>query len=150
MVYGPLYTIFHQMVLLDDTILHYECDIDTGFDGIQCKYNKVPVLLVEGNSQLSFCFFLVLFFDFMNFWIFWYPIFWYSHYISGCSWYILFHILVAMLVFLGASFFDILFVFLDFPDTFFFYSLFYFLDFHANCFIYQILYDFPDYLRSDM
>ena len=106
-------------------------------------------LLKETLNYLS-VFSWYFFFDFMNFWIFWYPIFWYSHYISGCSWYILFHILVAMLVFLGASFFDILFVFLDFPDTFFFYSLFYFLDFHANCFIYQILHDFPDYLRSDM
>ena len=55
------YKSFHEMISLDDTILHWECNIshasviqhcvDAGFDDAQCKYNKVPLLLVEGNSQ---------------------------------------------------------------------------------------------------
>ena len=56
-----IYTFFHQMVSLDDTILEWEYYIfhaytiwhyvDTGFDDILCKYNRDLVLLVAGNCQ---------------------------------------------------------------------------------------------------
>ena len=80
------------MILLD-TILHYECDIDTGFDGIQCKYNKVPVLLVEGNFQPChiFLFFLGTFFFILL--------------ISGFFGTPFFHILIIFQDVLGTSFF---------------------------------------------
>ena len=115
--------------------------IDTGFDGMQCKYNKVPVLIVEGNSQpchiLSFLgsSFLDIyeFLDFLGTSLFCILIVMLDF--LGTS---IFYILIITLDFLGTSFFDILFIFLDFPHTLLFDILFFWIFMVSAFFIHQL------------
>ena len=124
-----IYKLFHQMISLDDTILHRECGIfhteiirhcvDTGFNGILCKYDMVLVLLFAGNSEPSHPFVFLGFplFEFSQY--FW--IFLVSHFFI-LSLYLFFHIL-----------FFFFFFFHDFPCTLFFNILFYFPDILDVC-----------------
>ena len=99
-------------------MLHW---VDTGFDGILCKYNRVLVLLAAGNYEP----FHIL-----------YPstsVFWYSLSISGLSWYLILYIRLLGQYFICTSFLIYLFVFLCLSifsfGTLLFNILFYFLDF---------------------
>ena len=71
-----IYTVFHQIISLDDTILEWEyyifhaCTIwhyvDTSFNGILSKYNRDLVLHAPGNCQLChnfLCFLDISVFD---------------------------------------------------------------------------------------
>ena len=98
-------------------MLHW---VDTGFDGILCKYNRVLVLLAAGNYEP----FHIL-----------YPstsVFWYSLSISGLSWYLIFLYSICRAVFYLYLIFDIpicFFFFYILFGTLLFDILFYFLDF---------------------
>ena len=117
-------------------VWHY---VNRGFNGILCKYKRVPVLLVKGNSQPCHIYI----------YIFWYRFLWYFLWISSFPRYILFryplfisefsfYILNVMQNFLGASIFDILFIY-----SWIFISTFLINQLQSRMFLIPFLFDFP-------